>query len=119
MSGLKAPPRFIPTLTEVVHSAPLPEAGEAVQADQAEAGTASSARSAPEDVVLRRVLQRLDTILEQRVHEAVATLVLAHTHMFAERLREEIAEVVQQCVSQAFAEETPHRSQDMKFGVNP
>lgn len=108
MSDLKAPPRFVPTLTEVVHSAPLPEAGEA------EAGSASSARSASEDVMVRRVLRRLDTILEQRVHEAVATLVLAHTHMLAERLREEIAEVVRQCVSQAFAEETPHLHQDMK-----
>ena len=111
MSDLKAPPRFIPTLTEVVHSAPLPEAGEA---GEAEAGSASSARSASEDVMVRRVLRRLDTILEQRVHEAVATLVLAHTHMLAERLREEIAEVVRQCVSQAFAEETPHLHQDMK-----
>ena len=100
MSSLQVPPRFVPTLTEMVHAAPLPGAG-VVKANEA-----SAACSRPESAMVQAVLQRLELILERRVQEAVAQIVLDHTQTFAAHLREEIVPVVRQCVLQAIQEES-------------
>ena len=100
MSSLPVPPRFVPTLTEVVHAASLSAAG------VVEDNEASVACSRPEDVMVQAVLQRLELILERRVQEAVAQLVLDHTRTFEVCLREEIAQVVRQCVLRAIKEES-------------
>lgn len=99
MSSLQVPPRFVPTLTEVVHAAPLPETR------VVEANEASAACSRPEDAMVQAVLQRLELILELRVQEAVAKLVRDHTQTLAAHLREEIAHVVHECVLRAIKEE--------------
>ena len=100
MSSLQVPPRFVPTLTEVVHAAPLPETR------VVEANEASVACSRTEDAMVQAVLQRLELILELRVQEAVAKLVRDHTQTLAAHLREEIVPVVRQCVLQAIQEES-------------
>ena len=114
MSSLQVPPRFVPTLTEMVHAAPLPGAG-VVKANEA-----SAACSRPESAMVQAVLQRLELILERRVQEAVAQLVLDHTQSFATRLREEIPQVVRQCMLRAIKEESaqaqlPHDSTQTVF----
>ena len=93
-----APPRFVPTLTEVVVPqgvAPMPTSQVAVQASL----------GMLEDQVLHRVMQRVDLVLERRLREAVGQVILAHTHALGPRLREEIELVVRESVSQAVAQE--------------
>ena len=92
MAAARTPPRFVPTLTEVVHSgaAPLGPA----------AGAAPSA-----DLLAQRVLQRVDLVLERRLREAVAGVILEHTEALAPLLRERLDGVVRDVVAEAVADE--------------
>ena len=93
----RTPPRFVPTLTEVVHSgaAPLaPATGPALSQDQ----------------LAQRILQRVDLVLDRRVREAIATVVLEQTDMLAPLLRERLDAVVREVVAQALAEELHARA---------
>lgn len=104
-----APPRFVPTLTEVVRpvAAPMPAPGPAAAAVPASpAQPAALAASADlQEQMVQRVLQRVDLVLDRRLREVVGQLILEHTQSMAPRLREEIEDVVRQSVSQAFANE--------------
>lgn len=93
------PPRFVPTLTEVVQPATAP----VLAADTPPAGAVDSAGI--ENQLVQRVLQRVDLILERRLREALGQLILEHTEQLAPQLREEIESVVRQSVSHAFAQE--------------
>ncbi|MFC5523033.1 hypothetical protein [Polaromonas jejuensis] len=104
MSRPPFPPRFVPTLTEVVRPAPPPSSSAPVLG-KTEAPAALPAEL--EEQMVQRVLQRIDLVLERRLREAVGELILAHTQTLAPRLREEIELVVRQSVSQAFAQEEP------------
>jgi hypothetical protein len=87
----KAPPRFVPTLTEVVQIAPsAPKAMDAL---------------AFEEQLVHRVLQRVDLLLEMRVQQAVARVIQEQTRAVVPRLQEEIDTVVRQCVSEALSAE--------------
>jgi len=86
----RVPPRYVPTLTEVVKSPPVPEP----------AATALS-----QEQLVARVMQRIDLTLERRLREAIASTVLEQTRSIAPLLRDEIESVVRQTVSQAFADE--------------
>lgn len=99
MSRSTVPPRFVPTLTEVV--LPTPATPEGVM--PAAAPVALSADL--ENQMVQRVLQRVDLMLERRLRESVGQLILAHTQSLTPRLREEIERVVRQSVSQAFEQE--------------
>lgn len=114
--GPRTPPRFVPTLTEVVapeamlaapEVSPGVQSGPGGQAPQLTRGQHLTAESldALEEQILHRVLQRIDLSLERRLREAVATLVLQHTQNLVPRLREEIEFVVRQAVSEAVADE--------------
>lgn len=87
MSVPQVPPRFVPTLTEVVNVG----AGD---------GTVVAAAMA-ESATVQNVLRHVDLILENRLQEAVGKLVIAHSQTLALQLREEIAEVVHQCMAKA------------------
>ena len=100
MSRLTEPPRYVPTLTEVVHPLPTPE-------------SAFGAVNAPNEIsveaqelLVQRLMQRIDLMLERRLHEAVEQLILEHTHALMPRLREEIELVVRESVSLAFEQES-------------
>lgn len=101
MSRSPVPPRFIPTLTEVVQ--PTGVTGQTTIADPADDAVALAA-VLQEQMVLR-VLQRVDLLLERRLREAIGQLILEHTETLAPRMREEIEQVVRQSVSQAFDQE--------------
>jgi hypothetical protein len=87
----KTPPRYVPTLTEVVKPA-------------AEARPAVDTAALQEDLVYR-VLQRVDLALERRLREAIAATVLEQTRSIAPLLRDEIEAVVRETVARAFADE--------------
>jgi hypothetical protein len=93
------PPRFVPTLTEVVQPAIAPVSA-------AETPSVAAPDSAGmEEQLVQRVLQRVDLTLERRLREALGQLILEHTERLAPQLREEIEAVVRQSVSHAFAQE--------------
>ncbi len=90
-----APPRFVPTLTEVVQQAPL----------QTSAGASTDTSMAPSaKVILQRAMQHVNLVLESRLRETIAQLVLEHTQALTPRLKEEIERVVSESLSQAFAQ---------------
>ncbi len=120
----RTPPRFVPTLTEVVPNLPLSEPVPpapstpyaAVQQQMAsDIDTPSTppdilATGALEDQIIHRVMQRVDLSLERRLQEAVSAMVLSQTQSLVPRLREEIEFVVRQSVSDAVADELATRS---------
>ena len=98
MSSSSQPPRFVPTLTEIVQ--PVPLAAASVLQPHAPTST-----TPPAEMLVQRVMQRVDLVLERRLGEAVGQLILEHTQNLAPRLREEIERVTRQSVSQAFEQE--------------
>jgi hypothetical protein len=121
MSRPPMPPRFVPTLTEVIRPIPVPTAPTAAPVNASETSTTASplsvaSSSAPsadiQEQMVQRVLQRVDLVLERRLREVVGQLILEHTQTLTPRLREEIEAVVRQSVSQAFDSEsaTPNRT---------
>ena len=127
----KTPPRFVPTLTDVVH---LPDtarfAGQIIEATAAseapqpvaaapeglqnlapgpvpDADTAagSSLPEGLEEYVVHRVMQRVDLVLDQRLREAIALVVQEQTRSMIPRLREEGESVVRHAVCEAVADE--------------
>jgi hypothetical protein len=91
MATGRTPPRFVPTLTEVVHSGPAPLAGAAAPISQ--------------DQLAQRVLQRVDLVLDRRLREAIATVVLEQTSLLTPLLRERLEQVVREVVAEAVADE--------------
>lgn len=87
----RTPPRYVPTLTEVVKT----------PAGSAPAG----ATGLSQDQLIARVMQRVDLTLERRLREAIAATLLEQTRSIAPLLRDEIESVVRETVAQAFAEE--------------
>ena len=90
----RTPPRFVPTLTEVVQSGPAP---------------LSAATSLSPDQLAQRVLQRVDLALERRLRETIATVVLEQTAALTPVLRDRIEVLVRELVAGAVAEEIEAR----------
>ena len=89
----RTPPRYVPTLTEVV-------------VPGAELGPDSAAVLSQEQLI-QRVMRRVDLTLERRLREAVAAAVIEQTRAIGPLLREEIEAVVRETVAQAFDQELP------------
>lgn len=86
----RKPPRYVPTLTDVVtRAAPSDSVADAPAREQ----------------LIQRVMQRVDLALERRMREVIAAAVLEQTRALAPLLRDEIESVVRETVAQAFAEE--------------
>jgi tRNA A37 N6-isopentenylltransferase MiaA len=101
MNPSSVPPRFVPTLTEVVH--PSPVTAQALPLD--DSIRISALPLELKEQMVQRVLQRVDLMLERRLREAVGQLILEHTQTLVPRLREEIETVVRQSVNQALEQE--------------
>ncbi|MBA3594429.1 MAG: hypothetical protein M3Q12_02250 [Pseudomonadota bacterium] len=99
MNRSSPPPRFVPTLTEVVQP-PVKETGTADQ-------PAVAAVDPPhlQEQMIHRVMQRVDLTLDRLLRETVGRLVLEHTQALAPSLRDEIEIVVRQSVNRAFEQE--------------
>jgi hypothetical protein len=98
----RTPPRFVPTLTEVVQSGPVP---------------LSPVPAISQDQLAQRVLQRVDLALERRLRETIATVILEQTAALTPVLRERIETLVRDLVAQAVAEEIEARQRDSAPGV--
>jgi len=95
----RQPPRFVPTLTEVIE----PPAG---AGPDGAAGTALSQEQLLERLT-QRVMQRVTQGLETRLREAVAQVVLEQTRGIAPLLAAEVEAAVRDLVIQALAAEQP------------
>ena len=102
MATNRPPPRFVPTLTEVVHSGPVPLA---------------PTPSVPGELLAQRVLQRIDLSLDRRLREEIATLVLEQTGALVPLLRARLETVVREVVAEAVAEEMESRQRSGVSGV--
>ena len=100
MNNASSPPRFVPTLTDVVQPTDPAVQVNITQHDEGQL----------EDQIVHRVMQRVDLVLERRLREAVARVILLHTQSLGPRLREEIELVVRESVMQAVAQELPQQS---------
>ncbi|AMO24969.1 hypothetical protein GCM10027034_06210 [Ramlibacter solisilvae] len=89
MAG-RTPPRYVPTLTEVVKGGPA----------------AAPAQPVAQEQLIQRVMQKIDLTLERRLREVIAAKVLEQTRGLGPALRDEIEAMVRQAVEQAFQEET-------------
>ncbi len=90
----KIPPKFVPTLTEIVH---LPQVASALN-------HAADTLSESTELTLR-LLQRVDVLLERRIRTSVSSAVAAHTAALIQELRSIIEQAVQEAVSDALSQE--------------
>lgn len=139
----KVPPRFVPTLTEVVPDVvpvplqePLPAQPIAVAAPVPQAPPVSEVVLQPavhtdpppfanftplqgpeglEEFLVQRVLQRVDVALDPRLRDAISTVVQEQTRSVLPRLREEIESIVRQLVYEAVADELAHANTTRPF----
>ena len=97
----RVPPRFVPTLTEVVPGAV------AIGAQSQAPGPVLPAGTGPlsEEQLVQRVMRRVQVDLDTRLREAVAQVVLEHTRGLAPALVVEVESVVRSLVSEALAQE--------------
>lgn len=100
----RSPPRYVPTLTEVVPATTIVPDLDLDLAAQPDVPLPEGSGSIQEQVI-HRVMERVDALIEQRLTDAVSALVQAHFKALEPRLREEIETVVRQAVSDAVVEE--------------
>lgn len=127
MSGMdsRQPPRFVPTLTDVVqeaaHVVPAAntveyvfaqapaEAVEAVALPEQSAQTPQSVHepdwAETEQAIQSRVMERIDTDLEERLRYALADMVQLHTQTLYQAIRQDVEALVRTSVQEAIAQE--------------
>lgn len=109
---LTTPPKFVPTLTDVVP--PSPGTGTAIESGS-EPVAAVKSISLDDAAMLRieqrvlqdvtdRVMHLLDATLEKQVREAVASVALAHAHAIAQDILPTIETVVTHTLETALRE---------------
>lgn len=119
----RQPPRFVPTLTEVIAEEPsvtlepgpsYPQALEPPEAAGLELAPAVAVAPAPpvqmdwpaiEQAAVERILHRVEPLLEERLRYALSELVQVHTQGLYQLLRADVEQVLRESVSDALAEE--------------
>ncbi len=91
MTG-RAPPIYVPTLTEVVD-------------DPQTAAPVTTVPRLSEEQLVQRVLRRVERELDARLREAIASVVVEQTRRLGPLLSDEIAHVLREAVAQAVADE--------------
>ena len=122
MSTTSVPPRFVPTLTDVVqpftHSygtqTKIPPSNhpqlQAIASSDVLGHAIDNGLSAPtDDFLIKRVMQRIDLVLERRLQEALGRIILEQTESLAPKLRHEIEQAVRETVARAVAQELSER----------
>jgi hypothetical protein len=92
----RTPPRYVPTLTQVVTPPTQPQPLEE---------TPEAASGPSPDQLVERLMRHVDQALERRLREAIAATVLEQTRALGPILRDEIEAVVRQAVAEAFQDE--------------
>jgi aspartate oxidase len=77
----------------------------------------SPAPAVSHEQLAQRVLQRVDLVLDRRVREEIATVILEQTSAIVPLLRERLETVVREVVADAVAEEMQARQRSGGSGV--
>lgn len=124
--GARQPPRFVPTLTDVV-SVQEDRASSDVQAEAGELAGTDASQSAGQEVtsvqpeghnvhtiedwslaaqsIQTRVMERLDATLEEHLRYALADVVQMHSQSLYQALRQDVERVVNAAVHEAVVQE--------------
>ncbi|CAB5673608.1 Uncharacterised protein [Delftia tsuruhatensis] len=103
-------PETVAQEVAVVPAGP-PQVQSAVSATEAlESIWDTHAQQVTEEYLVHRLMQRVDLVLDQRLREAIATVVQQQTRSIVVRLREEVESVVRQAVYEAVADELAHQA---------
>jgi len=130
MSVTATPPRFVPTLTDVVelpdNAVPLelgleltsqpqiPQTAALIPDAPLTASTTPPVTEKPpsapmhtglEEEVIHRVLHRVDIVLDQRLRKSIGNAVEEQINTIAERLRDELETIIRHAVYEAVAQE--------------
>ena len=106
----KSPPRYVPTLTQVVTSPPPNTA-------TAPAQTVSSAQAAPtaadiaqqlRQQLLVRTRQYIDIELQRRIRETASQLALEYAHKLFEEIQPQLEATITQVVDEALQQAVAH-----------
>lgn len=92
----RTPPKYVPTLTQVVHRPP-------------HSGAPGEGSGDREERLVQKVLQRLEADLDRRLRETIASLVLEQTRTLGPLVREELEASVRSAVAEALAQEQLRR----------
>ena len=122
MSTTSVPPRFVPTLTDVVgpsartHNPQFKNLSSASVNVRSFANSESTGQSKntgdlppSDDLLVKRVMQQVDIVLERRLREALGRIILEQTENLAPKLRSEIEQVVKETIAYAVAQELEQR----------
>lgn len=104
---------LVPVVQAVVAeaaAAPTPASPAMPAAPTMESIWDSHAQQVTEEYLVHRLMQRVDLVLDQRLRDAIATVVQQQTRSIVVRLREEVESVVRQAVYEAVADELAFRA---------
>jgi histone H3/H4 len=99
----RVPPRFVPTLTEVVDD--LPAAGAARPSAGAVVASGGWVTPQMQEAMVQRVLRRVGESLEPQLGDAVAAIAQQHAEALVQHLQEKIEDIVTELVADAVAAE--------------
>ncbi len=111
----KTPPRYVPTLTQVVPPVkvvPLTPAGRELKAEELPPDLASDIAHQLRQKLIVQVHTQIDLQLQQRIRETVSQLALAHSHRMMEEMRPLIETAVVKVVDEAMAQALAHVSEN-------
>ncbi|RYE57847.1 MAG: hypothetical protein EOP18_02085 [Rhizobiaceae bacterium] len=96
----RTPPRFVPTLTEIVDGSDFVPAESGVPAANA-ASTTTWITPQMQDALVERVMQRVVQRLEPKLSDTIAAIARQHSEAMSQHLSEKIEDVVSELVADA------------------
>lgn len=104
------------------HTAPVEQAPDASPEQPAAPSVADAmdgfwevhAQKITEEYLVHRLMQRVDLVLDQRLREAIASVVQEQTRSIVVRLREEVESVVRQAVYESVADELAQQAKSAR-----
>ncbi len=108
----KSPPRYVPTLTQVVTSptGSLPSSAVPATPSTLTSPTADDLAQQLRQQLLVRTRQYIDVELQRRLRETVSQLALVHAHKLFEELRPQLEATITQVVDEAVRQALKHAS---------
>ena len=104
MNKSTVPPRFVPTLTEVV--SPIPSAGLQPLSEAATVSAQAPQVGHSQEELVRQVLLKIEVTLERRLRELVGQMVLEQSHALLPALRLEIEALVREAAAQLIKQDS-------------
>ncbi len=110
----KSPPRYVPTLTQVVAQA-LPARPATSFSDESRGQTTAAASPTADDIaqqlrqqLLVRTRQYIDIELQRRIRETVSQLALEYAHKLYEEIQPQLESTITQVVDEAVQQAVAH-----------